>query len=120
MKNFLVTFMATADTFSGSDWMSMDPYERKEREQAGTEAWGNWAQQHAVSIVDPGSPIGKTKRTSRLGVADTRNAITAYTIVRADSHEAAASMFENHPHFMIFPGDSVEIMECLPMPPGTP
>lgn len=38
------------------------------------------------------------------------------TIVEADSHEAAARMFENHPHFSIFPGDSVEIMECLPMP----
>jgi hypothetical protein len=25
-------------------------------------------------------------------------------------------MFENHPHFTIFPGDSVEIMECLPIP----
>jgi hypothetical protein len=23
---------------------------------------------------------------------------------------------EWHPHFTIFPGDSVEIMECLPMP----
>jgi hypothetical protein len=37
-------------------------------------------------------------------------------IVQADSHEAAARLFEKHPHFMIFPGDSVEVMECLPMP----
>jgi hypothetical protein len=29
---------------------------------------------------------------------------------------AAARMFEMHPHFAIFPGDSVEIMECLPIP----
>ena len=28
----------------------------------------------------------------------------------------AAKMFEGHPHFTIFPGDSVEIMECLPLP----
>jgi hypothetical protein len=25
-------------------------------------------------------------------------------------------MFEKHPHFSIFPGDSVEIMEVLPIP----
>jgi hypothetical protein len=25
-------------------------------------------------------------------------------------------MFENQPHFSIFPGDSVELMECLPIP----
>ena len=49
-------------------------------------------------------------------LADTRNNLAGYVIVQAPSHEAAAKMFENHPHFMIFPGDSVEIMECLPIP----
>jgi hypothetical protein len=40
----------------------------------------------------------------------------AFTVVRAQSYEAAAKMFEDHPHFMIFPGDSVQIMGCLPLP----
>ena len=44
--------------------------------------------------------------------------MTAYVIVQAESHDAAARLFENHPHFMIFPGDSVEIMECLPLRRG--
>ena len=51
-----------------------------------------------------------------LRVSDARNNLAAYTIVQAESHEAAAKIFENHPHFAIFPGDSVEIMECLPLP----
>jgi hypothetical protein len=38
--------------------------------------------------------------------------------VRADSHEAAAKLFEKHPHFSIFSGDSVEIMPVLPIPAG--
>jgi len=42
--------------------------------------------------------------------------MTAYTVVRAESHEAAARMFENHPHFTIFPGESIEVMECTPIP----
>jgi len=25
-------------------------------------------------------------------------------------------LFIDHPHFSIFPGQSVEIMECLPLP----
>jgi hypothetical protein len=45
-----------------------------------------------------------------------KNALTGYVIVQAESHAAAAQLFENHPHFTIFPGDSVEIMECLPLP----
>lgn len=68
------------------------------------------------SIVDIGTPLGKTKRISRQGIADTKSNIVAYVIVQADSHEAAARLFEKHPHFTIFPGDSVEVMECLPMP----
>jgi len=27
-------------------------------------------------------------------------------------------MFVGHPHFTIFPGEAVEIMECLPIPGG--
>lgn len=73
-------------------------------------------EKHRSAIVDGGAPLGKTKRVSADSVADIRNQMTAYTIVRADSHEAAAKLFEQHPHFMIFPGDGVEIMECLPMP----
>jgi hypothetical protein len=42
--------------------------------------------------------------------------MVGYVIVQAESHEVAARMFENHPHFAIFPGESVEIMECLPLP----
>jgi hypothetical protein len=37
-------------------------------------------------------------------------------VVLADSHENAAGLFKDHPHFTIFPGDSVEVMECLPIP----
>ena len=35
-----------------------------------------------------------------------------------DSHEAAALMFDQHPHFTIFPGDSVEVMPVLAIPGG--
>ena len=80
------------------------------------EAWQKWAQANEKAIVDQGSPLGKTKRISAQGVADTRNELAAWTVVEAESHEAAARLFEKHPHFMIFPGDAVEVMECLPMP----
>ena len=37
-------------------------------------------------------------------------------VVRANSHEAAAALFENHPHFTIFPGEAVQVMPVLPIP----
>ena len=77
-----------------------------------------WGTTHSAAIVDTGGPLGKTKRASRDGIGDIKNDMAAYVIVQAESHEAAAKLFENHPHFTIFPGDSVEIMECLPLPGG--
>ena len=53
--------------------------------------------------------LGKTKRIDAKGISDTKNEITAYTIVQAESHEAAAELFANHPYFMIFPGQSVDV-----------
>jgi hypothetical protein len=89
---------------------------RKERQRSGMDAWMRWGNEHEKSIVAQGTPLGKTKRADADGVSDTRNMMTGYVIVEAESHEAAARLFANHPHFSIFPGQSVEIMECLPMP----
>jgi len=42
--------------------------------------------------------------------------MTAYTLVTAESHQDAANMFIDHPHFTIFPGEGLELMECMPIP----
>jgi hypothetical protein len=114
MKNFLAIYLGSQS--SRSNWDKLDERIRQDRISAGMKAWGDWMATHRASVVVEGSPLGKTKRTSSQGVADIRNNMTGYVMVQAESHEAAARMFENHPHFTIFPGDSVEIMECLPIP----
>jgi len=119
MKQFLAIYTGTPDAMEKSGWNSLPADERKKREQAGMQAWGAWMEKHKQAIVVTGSPLGKTKRTAANGVSDIKNQIAGYIVVKAESHQAAAQMFEGHPHFTIFPGDSVEIMECLPIP-GAP
>lgn len=114
MKKFLAIYIGMPSALD--KWKSMDEATRKEREQSGIKAWGDWMRAHASAVVDQGGPLGKTKRVSPQGSADTRNNMTGYVIVQAESHDEAARMFENHPHFTIFPGEAVEIMECLPIP----
>jgi hypothetical protein len=82
----------------------------------GMQGWGAWMARHADSIVDTGGPLGVTKKVSASGIADIRNNAAGYVIVEADDHQAAARLFEGHPHFTIFPGDGVEVMPCLPIP----
>ena len=71
-----------------------------------------------VAIVGMGGPLGKTKKVDAQGIADIANEMGAFTVVRAASHEAAAKMFEDHPHFSVFPGERVEVMPVLPIPGG--
>lgn len=82
----------------------------------GMQAWRDWMARNAARIVETGGPLGKTKRVTTAGIADASNHMAAYIIVEADDHEAAARLFENHPHFSIFPGDGVDVMPCLAIP----
>ncbi len=116
MKKFLAVYVGTMNDEKFKAFMSMPEEDRKKTEAAGMEAWGKWMGEHAASIKDQGGPLGKTKKADMAGVTETKNALSGYVIVEAESHEAAAKMFENHPHFTIFPGTSVEIVEILEMP----
>ncbi len=116
MKKYLAIFTGSPLSAQGKKWAEMDEATRKKTEAAGMKAWGEWVAQNTPFIVDMGAPLGTTKRTDSEGISDIQNQMAAYTLVRAESHTAAAKLFLNHPHFMIFPGDGVEIMECLPIP----
>lgn len=116
MKRFLAVYLGSASEKAMKEWTALDDETRKKREAAGMKAWMNWAQENAKSIIDGGAPLGKTKLVDKNGVSSTKNLLTGYTLIEAESHEAAAKMFLNHPHFALFPGESVEIMECLPIP----
>jgi hypothetical protein len=116
MKKYLAVYLGTPASMER--WKALSESERREREAAGMKAWSEWVETHRQAIVDQGAPLGKTKRISAQGIADTRNELAAYTVVEAESHAAAAKLFEAHPHFTLFPGDAVEVMECLPIPQG--
>ena len=91
MKKFVAIYLGSAEGLA--EWKATDDEKRKEREKAGMEGWMKWAKDNEASIVDLGSPLGKTKRIDAKGISDTKNEITAYTIVQAESHEAAAELF---------------------------
>ena len=113
---YLAVFIGSKTSAKMAEWNALPEAERKSREQKGMAAWHAWAQNHQAAIVTMGGPLGKTKRVASDGIDDSSNAMGAFTVVRADSHDAAAKMFENHPHFAIFPGECVEVMPVLQIP----
>ena len=115
-NTYLAVFLGSKTSPRGAAWDALPEGDRRAKEREGMAAWNAWAVKHHAAIVTMGGPLGKTKKASERGIDDSSNEMGAFTVVRADSHEAAAKLFEKHPHFSIFPGDAVEIMPVLPIP----
>jgi hypothetical protein len=116
--HYLAMFLGSKTDPRRAQWEALPEAERRAKEREGIAAWKAWVEKHQASIVAMGGPLGRTKRITPRGIEDTSNPLAGFTIVRAGSHEAAARLFESHPHFTIFPGDAVEIMPVLPIPGG--
>lgn len=115
-NTYLAVFLGSKTSARRAAWDALSEGDRRAKEREGMAAWKAWVGKHQATIVGMGGPLGKTKKVTQRGIDDTSNEMGAFTIVRAESHEAAAKLFEKHPHFTIFPGDSVEIMPVLPIP----
>ena len=113
---YLAVFLGTQDSPAMKAWIALPEEERRTRERDGIAAWHAWVDRHRDAIVELGGPLGKTKNIDAAGIRDTTNALTGFTVVRAASHDAAAALFEGHPHFTLFPGVSVEVMPVLAIP----
>ena len=115
-NTYLAVFLGSKNSSRMAAWNALPESERRAKEQEGMAGWKAWVEKHHAAIVEMGGPLGKTKKASQQGIEDISNEMGAFTLVRAASHEAAAKLFENHPHFAIFPGEAVEVMPVMPIP----
>jgi hypothetical protein len=113
MKKFFVLYLAPVSVIEA--WTKTDPETRKPAEDKmrsrladlDERAWGD-AHGHARGTWQDQN--GFTAQ----GISDARNDNMLYCVVQAESHEAAAKLFANHPHLGI-PQASIEIMELNPL-----
>ena len=110
-KKFIALYLVPASVLL--DWAKTDPETKKAAEQKMQAEWRKWMSDHSkiITLTEAG---GKTKRVTATGVSETKNDIMLYSFVEAESHEAAAKSFENHPHLQI-PKSSIEVMEIRSM-----
>jgi hypothetical protein len=115
MKKYFALFMIPAAVVD--EWKrNTKPEEMKAASEKMMRDWEKWTKAHESNLLDKGAPLGKTKRLSSNKISDVKNDLNWYTIVEADSHDAAARLFEDNPHLQI-PGSSIEVME-IPANPG--
>lgn len=110
---YLAVFLSNKAGPRWQAWYAMTEDEQRAKDEEGLAALAAWDEKHRDSIVYAGGPLGNTKRVSSDGIADAVNELTVFVVVRAPSHEAAAKLFEDHPHCTIFPCHAVEVMPLL-------
>jgi hypothetical protein len=111
MKKFLVLYKASPEAFQ-----HMMKSSTPEQQKAGMEAWMTWSKKAGSSLVDMGSPLGKSVSVAKGGaVSPVVNDLGGYSIMQAESKEALAAAMKEHPHFMM-PDSSIEIVELMPIP----
>src|ERR1700743_1559708 len=111
MKNFTAIYKMPV---AGLDaWMQKPESERKDAEAKVRGEWDAWIAAHKDSVLNTVG-LGKTKEVSAQGVTDTKNGVMLSSYVAADSLEAAADIFKDHPHLQL-PGATIEVMEAFPM-----
>src|SRR5581483_5451113 len=85
MKKFLAVYLGSSSGARRAQWDAMDEAKRKALEGSGIKAWSEWMTTHQANIVETGGPLGKTKRANAQGVSDTKNLMTGYVVVQAES-----------------------------------
>lgn len=75
-------------------------------------AWGAWFEELGDAVVDAGNPVGPSKTVTGNGVEDNggANPISGYSLVNADSIDAALEMAKGCP---ILKSGSIEVAEAI-------
>jgi hypothetical protein len=108
MKKFLALYNMPTEAFEAFADMS-DEDKKKEMEE-----WTTWMEDKKGSLSDMGNPVGNNKRMTKEGVSEERNEVGGYSIVEAESHEAACELLADNPHFKVA-GAYIEVMEIIEM-----
>jgi hypothetical protein len=90
--------------------------ESKEEQEAVMAAWGAWYGALGEAIVDGGNPFGGSKSVSADGVSDgpaSSPPATGYTVISAESLDAAVAKVQGHPHIKY--GGQVSVYETFQM-----
>jgi hypothetical protein len=80
------------------------------------QAWGEWMGRVGSALVDGGAPFGARSSVADDGTSPVPGDLNGYTIVEADSLDAARALLERHPFLSEGKGRfAIEIFELVPV-----
>jgi hypothetical protein len=101
--------------YTGGMGMAATP----EEQQRIMAEWGAWYETMGAAVVDGGAPFADSKSVTDAGIEDGSlwdNPATGYTMLEAESLDAAAAKCADHPH--LSHGGQVQVYTCIDMSQG--
>jgi hypothetical protein len=82
--------------------------------EAAMAAWGQWFGKLGSAVVEPGNPVGPSTSVGASGSNGAASSgLTGYSVISADSLDAAAALVEDCP--IIANGGKVDVYETIPV-----
>ncbi len=110
MGKYVVIYHADANSVAAMQAMA------PEQMQEGMKAWMNWGEGIGDALVDFGTPLAGGMKVSASGSAPSDKEVNGYSILEAESMDAAVAMLQGHPHLAMGAGCDIEVHEALPTP----
>jgi hypothetical protein len=107
MKKFLVLYNMPSEAMA--KMMAEQPFSEQKDE---VEKWKKWMDSHDSNFLDQGNPVGKNTRIKAGGGMSVSNEVGGYSIIAADSMDAAVELLQGSPH-LEFPDSYIEVMEIV-------
>ena len=110
MTKYIVLYHMPAEA------MAEMPEMTPEQMQEGMKPWMEWAERCGDALVDLGTPLGNGQALTTAGSTDSDKGVAGYSILEADSMDAAKKLLEGHPHMTWNAACSIEVHEAQALP----
>jgi hypothetical protein len=114
MKKFIAIFRCAEGSKNHQIWLELNSEARAERMKKGELALAAWKAKFKERIQFESASLGGLTKTIDLsGIHEISSQMGGVVCFQAPSFIEAAEMFRDHPHFAFFPGDGVDVLECI-------
>lgn len=110
MTKYVVLYHMPADA------MANMPEQTPEQMKAAMEPWMTWAAGCGDALVDLGTPLAGGQSLSQAGSSASTKDVAGYSILEADSMDAAMALLKDHPHNSWNAACSIEVHEAQALP----
>lgn len=110
MTEFIVLYHAPQS--SREQMKNMSPEDMK----TGMAAWMKWAEKCGEHLIDMGAPLDTGIHITKSASNTSSTTVGGYSILHADSMDAAKELLKGHPHLEWGSEYYIEVHEKIPLP----